>query len=681
MSDKHNNRVLALVLGIVICLNVCIFNVKRTEAVVDAVTGYALAQALESLMLGKAVEAGQSGAALDATAEIVDAFIDHFSNTYPVEFSDWTAADNAVKAVTDPVGYIAIKSDAVNFAFDKFFDFVVDNYLDEDALVVPSSSGAYAAVNSLDNYWSYVDPIFMGVFNTDNVTWGFNRFRNTCQADRRYISIYRAVHNVSGEIFFAVLKSNSGYGVEGFVGSDCYGVYINSSNALAGFIDSNFFANYSMSLLGTCLYDTSLESSDFESATTAIQLRDEFLNDRVNILRDYVADNSATVVSHASDGSETAEKKTTISVMLREELDENGDSHWVPYLPKEALDAGIDLSDILSKPTEVEKYQPVSENPVQPVSGTVSVTGFARFVADCQTEGFWIALARALTGLLVRVDGFAAFAADFQSVKDVFTIPGFASLIGNFVNVLTQTNISDLFTYPGLLSQILTAIPTVVDYSDQLSAIESAALGIAFPAIKDYSSALTGIQNAVLGLSIPTVTDYSGVLNGILAGVTGISIPTTIDYSDVFASILAGVTGISIPAFPDISAILTAVFVPDFTPITDLKPRLEEHFGFIYQLQTLYHEFVVRLGYDDNESSDSLRFYSSDDLPDLSFTLPSWFGGGNEIYVSSIINFDLFERYRSYLHGAIIFFAYISWSRRFIKRFPSLLGYYGSGKD
>ena len=133
MSDKHNNRVLALVLGIVICLNVCIFNVKRTEAVVDAVTGYALAQALESLMLGKAVEAGQSGAALDATAEIVDAFIDHFSNTYPVEFSDWTAADNAVKAVTDPVGYIAIKSDAVNFAFDKFFDFAfffsINNHL------------------------------------------------------------------------------------------------------------------------------------------------------------------------------------------------------------------------------------------------------------------------------------------------------------------------------------------------------------------------------------------------------------------------------------------------------------------------------------------------------------------------------------------------------------------------
>gem|GEM_PF-4861501 len=282
-------RILAVLLGFIIFTNVTFNSYRNTYAVavVDDAVGIGIV-----LMLLAACGLNLSVLSSSEAKQLAGDFIDYLassnlaedqqlyaeiidvSNLYRSGGSGGSNPDpNKIKAVFKLTSFAILAKKAFDFFSNKFNS---DSGVVEYPFVFSGVSNAM--VNSMDDYWSYVDPIFMGVFNTDNVTWGYNRFRNTCQADRRYLSIYRAVHNVSGEIYFAVLKSNTGYGVEGFVGNDRYFVSISSANSVAQVsTDVNYFADYSLSLLGTCYYDTSLSDSSVD-AGTSISNKDIGLN-------------------------------------------------------------------------------------------------------------------------------------------------------------------------------------------------------------------------------------------------------------------------------------------------------------------------------------------------------------------------------------------------------------------
>ena len=681
MSKDNKNRFIALLLGVIICLNVVFMSPRKTEAV-GIGEAIALRQALQSFGIGAVMAAGQSDECYAATDSIIDDFINFYYQNYPDDWDEWGIIDQELYVMEHPIsaptGTVWSVTNAaingvnvpyflLNSAYNAFNDYLVNNFLNSDtgSLEYTSVAPDLATVN-LTNLASavksYADSYYNINADVNFISWHMQRTLQLYDSPKYIYLFDKAWPDGAPASWLCLIVSDSPSPAYSDVSNfRCYsgtlGGRIDSSDGRVG--DNSWngcgVTNQTATLIASFYYDPAVSDDYAATSTTNISVRDEFINDRVNLLKDYVDDHSATVVTHAADGSETSERQTVVGVPMKQVEGDDGNITWEPLTQQEIRDSGLDVSSLVSAPSEVEKYQTADNS--QSVGGTVSVTGFARFVENMQTSGFWVALVKALTGLLVRVDGFASFVSDFQSVKDVFTIPGFAALVGDFVDVLTELEIADLFSYPGLLRNIAAAIPTVID----------------------YTSGLNGIKQAILGLDIPAVNDYTSVLNGIKNGILGLNIPTVIDYSSVLSGILSGVNSISIPAFPDLGAILQTVFVPDISPITDLKPLLEQRMGFIFQLKTLYHEFVSRLGYDTDDSS--IYVYSDDSLPDLSFTLPSWLGGGVEIRINSLINFDLFERYRSWLHSAIVFFAYISWVRRLIKRVPSLLGYYGAGND
>ena len=296
-----------------------------------------------------------------------------------------------------------------------------------------------------------------------------------------------------------------------------------------------------------------------------------------------------TVVTHNSNGSVSVDDNIAFNIGVIEEVDEDGNVTYTPVIPDSASEAGFTLDDILSKPSEVEKYPTsVDDTSAQAISGTVSVTGFQRF------------------GMQV---------------------------------------ISHLLTHTSWLEKIHNGIISIPSYMDILTAIFDA-----IPSVIDYSEVLNGIKAGILGIAIPNVLDYSEVLEGIKAGILGIAIPNIIDYTDVLNGIKTGIL-----------SGLSDLFIPDISPITDLKPQFEDKFSFVPQIEEIWNNFL-------NGNFGGNR-------PDFKITIPASFLHSDSDKECIIIDFSLFDQYRSILHDIIILLAYLAFGRRLLVSLPSLLGY------
>ena len=684
MSKDNKNRFIALLLGIIICLNVVFMSPRKTEAfgIGEAI---ALRQALQSFGIGAVMAAGQSDECYAATDSIIDDFINFYYQNYPDDWDEWGIIDQELYVMEHPISAptgtvwsvtnaaingVNVPSFLLKSAYNAFNDYLVNNFLNSDtgSLEYTSVSSDLPSVNYnnlLSAVKAFADNYYNADLNSGTMDWFMQRC-HTSSGTPRYFYIYDMAWPDGNNHNKLCLISSSVQNPTFFYDSGfrCFNGVRATYIDLDGALRDNYWCGNGVTddeavLLTSFYFDPALSDDYVATSTTDISVRDDFINDRVNLLNDYVDDHSATVVTHAADGSETSERQTVVSVPMKQVEDDDGNTTWEPLTQQEIRDSGLDVSSLVSAPSEVEKYQTADNS--QSVGGTVSVTGFARFVENMQTSGFWVALVKALTGLLVRVDGFASFVSDFQSVKDVFTIPGFAALVGDFVDVLTELEIADLFSYPGLLRNIAAAIPTVIDYTSGLNGIKQAILGLDIPAVNDYTSILNGINSGILGISIPTPIDYTNILNGILSGVGSISIPIPGDYSDVLDSILAGVTGISIPSFPDIGDILESVFLPDLTNIINLKPQFERKFAFAEQLRDLWDVLL-----EGQVATAKIEF---------TFELPAFFH--TPPVTCKIIDFQTFDQYRQWFHYLVILFAWLSFAKRCYYSVPTLLGYVG----
>jgi hypothetical protein len=103
---------------------------------------------------------------------------------------------------------------------------------------------------------------------------------------------------------------------------------------------------------------------------------------------------------------------------------------------------------------------------------------------------------------------------------------------------------------------------------------------------------------------------------------------------------------------------LKTLFIPrtDYfsTKISILKDTLFAKMPFINQISVAMSEFI------------QIITYSSSTKPVFSFTM---YGK-----TMNIIDFSMFESYRLYIHGIILFFAYFYYIRRVIKSLPGLIG-------
>ena len=101
----------------------------------------------------------------------------------------------------------------------------------------------------------------------------------------------------------------------------------------------------------------------------------------------------------------------------------------------------------------------------------------------------------------------------------------------------------------------------------------------------------------------------------------------------------------------------------NLTPFNTLKPDIQDKFGFVAQIAELWGQFT-------DSDFGSQR-------PDFKITIPASFLHSSNDVDCLIIDFSLFDQYRTILHHIIILLAYMAFFKRLLNDLPSLLGYVG----
>ena len=110
-------------------------------------------------------------------------------------------------------------------------------------------------------------------------------------------------------------------------------------------------------------------------------------------------------------------------------------------------------------------------------------------------------------------------------------------------------------------------------------------------------------------------------------------------------------------------ALLKYVFVPDLSMYNNLQNSFNSKFGFVSQIVELWGQFT------DSDFGNQ--------RPDFKITIPASFLHSSNDVDCLIIDFSLFDQYRTILHHIIILLAYMAFFKRLLNDLPSLLGYVG----
>ena len=367
-------RILAVLLGFIIFTNVTFNSYRNTYAVIG-VDDATVAAIVLCLLTAAGMYVNQLQDENDAN-QIAQDFLDYCLNYNPSLYAKiLDCASHPEKIV-----FTAIEFKDFILTFNNFFG---DKFNAEDNSVVynfPRSNGVSSAmVNSLEAYRAFSDPLFMSVFNTDTVNFGFNRYVDVAGPDgRAYNSFYRAVDNNSGNVDFVIVKSYSAFGLDGVFENGAYGVNISSSN-MFDFITANYVANHSFELLGTLYYDAALSESSVDGSGSNSE-EQSFLMSAYNSLRMGVDDFLSKFQDRFETNDLTGEAETV--------LDPSGDIEKVADGEKSLDDYYKDLTQdkTLASESTVPAYDPaITDEPAVDVpegSEAVAITNTAAIAAS-----------------------------------------------------------------------------------------------------------------------------------------------------------------------------------------------------------------------------------------------------------------------------------------------------------
>ncbi len=640
-------KILSIVLGVVICFNVCFSRPQRVEAVagVDDAT---ILIALYNALCGTVFLNNNSNSFSFSDNEFVDYYRTTHENS---ELYSYLIGQTAVANVSGGIcgGFLskAFLNDfvlTVNDFWASKGDFSSEGYT--------YSSGDSVANGNLQQYIDFFAPIVsetLGISLDSARYWVQDWGPIKRASEPLYITFCREdFYGNNSIIGFTIHYSSTGYmdfnnnqtinseyptfWVDTFGGgvSYSYNTVFNGTSPFTPYDPVSYFY-YTPGIEGT--------SSSVTSTAELTSDGQDLASDPEDYADKISSRHADTVVTHNSNGSVSVDEDIAFNIGIKEEVDEDGNVIYTPIIPDSASAAGFTLDDILSKPSEVEKYPTaVDDTSAQAISGTVSVTGFQRF--------------------------------GMQVISHLLTHTSWLEKIHN--------GILSIPSYMDILTAIKDAIPSVIDYSDVLEGIKAGILGIAIPNVLDYTEVLNGIKAGILGISIPNVLDYTNVLEGIKAGILGISIPNVLDYTEVLEGIKAGILGIAIPNIIDYTEVLNGIktgilsglstlFIPDTTAFDGLTDIITDKFSIVFQLEELWDTL---LGSDFGSSK-----------VEFTITIPGWFLHSDSDRVCLLIDFSVFDDYRSFLHAVIILLSYLAFAKRLVDRIPTVLGYPGGGSD
>lgn len=150
------------------------------------------------------------------------------------------------------------------------------------------------------------------------------------------------------------------------------------------------------------------------------------------------------------------------------------------------------------------------------------------------------------------------------------------------------------------------------------------------------------------------VPDYDGWASKVFDTITGWFGGILEDLAAPFTSIAEGLSGVwqAVKNIPQaISDKLEYLFVPSGDKFSELKDKFNEKFGFVGQIIDLGQTII------------NATFGGS--KPESNITL---YGG-----TYTIIDWDIYDNYRIYIHGIIVLLSYIVFVPKLIKRLPSVI--------
>ena len=637
-------KILSIVLGVVICFNVCFSRPQRVEAVagVDDAT---ILIALYNALCGTVFLHNNSNSFSFTDIEFVDYYRLTHQNS---DLYSYLIGQTAVANITGGIcgGFLskAFLKDFVQTANDFWSSY--GEFTEEGYTYIPVSETSNLTVDQWKSkYLDYVEYYFPG--HRSEAEPFFRSFQG--------MGIYGESHPYKMFYYFVTPSDCSLPGpnirilgmacsADGFhdypweYRVQCW-TYLNG-NTLALFNRGIGSGTEFEPLSAVYVNNVAASSVSTDPVTVGLTSDGQDLASDPDDYADKVSSGLAdTVVTHNSNGSVSVDDNIAFNIGVIEEVDDDGNVTYTPVIPDSASAAGFTLDDILSKPSEVEKYPTaVDDTSAQAISGTVSVTGFQRF--------------------------------GMQVISHLLTHTSWLEKIHN--------GIISIPSYMDILTAILDAIPSVIDYSEVLEGIKAGILGITIPNVFDYTEVLNGIKAGILGIAIPNVFDYTEVLNGIKAGILGIAIPNVLDYTEVLNGIKAGILGIAIPNIIDYTDVLNGIktgilsglstlFIPDTTAFDGLTDIITDKFSIVFQLEELWDTL---LGSDFGSSK-----------VEFTITIPGWFLHSDSDKVCLLIDFSVFDDYRSFLHAVIILLSYLAFAKRLVDRIPTVLGYPGGGSD
>ena len=489
MSDNNKYRLFALALGVVICFNVIVSNYRETYAV-SGVEGYVIRQVLESYMMSMGIAAGQSDEAAEARASIVDSFLNVYIDEAPDDYDDWSSFDRVLYSLDHPTSValhnanarirraengefvILSPSELLQKLCNDFATFIFEHNYDVDTHCISAPTVSSGSVSDFESAYyrieSFVQSYCGFTPGIASLTQDRSGYSASYARNLPYFTVlldtvdnYPCVYVIQGrEDYFDRCRVRVLGGQEVYYGDNPY---------LTCFSNSSYYPVDRCKTSSTILDQFTIDPEAGAAAVSGpFPYNGDLFENIPSGVNNFVAAKSASIVTHNADGSEDVLPTTVFTVAVREEVDDQGNTHYVPYLPDEAAAAGVSLDDIFSKPTdnELEKFPTVADSDVKAVSGTVSVTGFQRFGAVVTSSMV------AHTDILTDIR------------NGVFSIPSYVSILGS----------------------IKDSIPDVIDYTDILTGISTGISSIAYPAVDDNTNIFSQILGAILGISIPDPT-------------------------------------------------------------------------------------------------------------------------------------------------------------------------------
>lgn len=151
------------------------------------------------------------------------------------------------------------------------------------------------------------------------------------------------------------------------------------------------------------------------------------------------------------------------------------------------------------------------------------------------------------------------------------------------------------------------------------------------------------------------VTASKSILENVKTILTNIvNLPSNIasHIRSFFVDLLAGIVSVGESIVNGILDALKYLFIPSGTVFSNIQTAIEDKFAFIYQ--------IIDLGID------IVNCTFSDDAPEFILEL-------DDGTILSLVDWELFDEYRTFIHGLIIAIAYAVYMPKVLKRLPSII--------